>query len=136
MPKIYNPYAIGAASVCFNIHLSFSLTCLGYRRRFVWFWCIHFTVLGQSTDEIDISSLSAFLGTKQYTDYFNNPSDIEQGGITASMSGGSFLGALAAGFLSDRIGRRHAIQFASVIWVIGSSISSASQNVAMLIVGR
>ena len=52
------------------------------------------------------------------------------------MSGGSFLGALAAGFLSDHVGRRHAIQVASVIWVIGSSISSASQNVAMLIVGR
>jgi MFS family permease len=80
--------------------------------------------------------LSAFLGTTQYTDYFNNPSDIEQGGITAAMSGGSFLGALAAGFISDHFGRRHAIQFASIIWVIGSTISSASQNVAMLIVGR
>ena len=86
--------------------------------------------------DIDISSLSAFLGTPQYQTYFNNPSDVEQGGITASMSGGSFLGALAAGFLSDHVGRRHAIQVASVIWVIGSSISSASQNVAMLIAGR
>jgi MFS family permease len=80
--------------------------------------------------------LSAFLGTPQYTDYFHHPSDIEQGGITASMSGGSFLGALGAGFLSDRLGRRHAIQIAAIIWVIGSTISSASQNVAMLIVGR
>jgi MFS family permease len=80
--------------------------------------------------------LSAFLGTPQYTDYFNHPSDIEQGGITASMSGGSFLGALGAGFLSDHLGRRHAVQIAAIIWVIGSTISSASQNVAMLIVGR
>jgi len=80
--------------------------------------------------------LSAFLGTPQYTDYFNNPGSTEQGGITASMSGGSFLGALAAGFLSDHLGRRHAIQIAACIWIIGSTISSASQNVAMLIVGR
>jgi len=91
---------------------------------------------GKKADGVDISSLSAFLGTPQYQTYFKNPSDVEQGGITASMSGGSFLGALAAGFISDHLGRRHAIQVASVIWVIGSSISSASQNVAMLIVGR
>jgi len=93
-------------------------------------------VVGGSLFGFDISSLSAFLGTTQYTDYFHNPSDIEQGGITASMSGGSFLGALAAGFLSDMLGRRHAIQIAAIIWLIGSTLCSASQNVAMLIVGR
>ena len=52
------------------------------------------------------------------------------------MSGGSFLGALAAGFISDHVGRRHAIQFASIVWLIGSTLQSASQDVAMLIVGR
>ena len=98
--------------------------------------CISASCAWIRTDSVDISSLSAFLGTPQYQTYFNNPSAVEQGGITASMSGGSFLGALAAGFISDHVGRRHAIQFASIIWVIGSTISSASQNVAMLIVGR
>ena len=52
------------------------------------------------------------------------------------MSGGSFLGALAAGFISDSLGRRHAIQVAAIIWLVGSTLCSASQNVAMLIVGR
>lgn len=42
--------------------------------------------------------MSAWLGTEQYTTYFNHPGSDLQGGITASMSGGSLLGALLAGF--------------------------------------
>ncbi|KAG8627788.1 hypothetical protein KVT40_003661 [Elsinoe batatas] len=59
-----------------------------------------------------------------------------QGGITASMSAGSFVGALAAGFVSDRLGRRWALAIACMIWIVGAIIQSASQNVAMLIAGR
>lgn len=56
--------------------------------------------------------------------------------ITASMSGGSFIGALAAGFICDAIGRRYSLMLASVIWIIGSAIQCSSQNVAQLIIGR
>lgn len=52
------------------------------------------------------------------------------------MSGGSFIGALAAGFLSDKLGRKHAMEIAAVIWIIGSAIQCSAQNVAQLIVGR
>lgn len=52
------------------------------------------------------------------------------------MSGGSFLGALAAGFICDAIGRRYSLMIASVIWIIGSAIQCSSQNVAQLIIGR
>lgn len=52
------------------------------------------------------------------------------------MAGGSWLGALCSGFISDRFGRKSAIMIGSVIWIIGSIIISASQNIAMLIVGR
>ena len=52
------------------------------------------------------------------------------------MSGGSFLGALAAGFICDAIGRRYSLMVASVIWIIGSAIKCSSQNVAQLIIGR
>jgi MFS family permease len=38
------------------------------------------------------------------------------GGITASMPGGSWLGALISGYVSDILGRRRAIQVGSVIW--------------------
>lgn len=52
------------------------------------------------------------------------------------MPGGSFVGALISGFLSDKLGRKPAIQWGCVIWCIGSIIVCASQNIAMLIVGR
>ena len=93
-------------------------------------------MIGGALFGFDVSSLSAFLSTPQYKDYFNSPDDVLQGGITASMSGGSLIGAICAGFLSDHLGGRHAIQIAALIWLVGSSICSASQSVAMLIVGR
>ncbi|PVI01175.1 high affinity glucose transporter [Periconia macrospinosa] len=108
-------------------------------------------VIGGGLFGFDISSMSAILPTDQYRCYFNQgphgpgfdddpkcsgPSANVQGGITAAMPGGSFIGALLSGYLTDMFGRKNTIQIGSVIWCIGSIISCASQNIAMLIVGR
>lgn len=84
----------------------------------------------------DISSMSAWIGSDQYRDYFNDPGSTEQGGITASMSAGSFIGALLAGVLADRLGRRYAIMIACGFWIVGAVLQCSAQNVAHLIVGR
>jgi len=52
------------------------------------------------------------------------------------MSAGSFVGALAAGFLSDHIGRKHSIQVAACIWIVGSVVTCSSHSVTQLIAGR
>jgi MFS family permease len=52
------------------------------------------------------------------------------------MPGGSFFGALISGYLTDKLGRRRAIQIGCAIWMIGSIISCAAQNIGMLIAGR
>lgn len=52
------------------------------------------------------------------------------------MSAGSFAGALAAGFICDKLGRKRAMELASLIWIIGSAIQCSSQNVAQLVAGR
>lgn len=52
------------------------------------------------------------------------------------MPGGSFVGAILSGMLSDYLGRKRAIQVGSIIWVIGSILVCASQNIGMLVVGR
>ena len=82
--------------------------------------------------------MSAIIGTNQYLCYFNQypegckgPFAYVQGGITASMAGGSWFGALVSGFISDMIGRKKSILVGSVVWVIGSVIVCASQNIGM-----
>ena len=102
----------------------------------------------------DISSMSAIISSPNYLVYFGpkdqtvecptrpgalcnpGPSADVQGGITASMAGGSFLASLFSGIIADRFGRRYAIFVGCILWVIGSILTCAVQNIAMLIVGR
>ncbi|MCJ1358399.1 MAG: hypothetical protein MMC33_008399 [Icmadophila ericetorum] len=107
-------------------------------------------IIGGGLFGFDISSMSAILGTEQYKCYFNQgpngppfnnqecsgPTANVQGGITASMAGGSWLGALISGFVSDILGRKKSIMIGAICWIIGSTIVCASQNIGMLIVGR
>ncbi|KAK4070884.1 hypothetical protein Trihar35433_5351 [Trichoderma harzianum] len=95
-----------------------------------------FGTIGGMIFGFEISSMSAWIGSEQYLEYFNHPNSSEQGGITASMSAGSFIGSLLSGWLADRIGRRLAIQIASVDWIIGAALQCSAQNVAHLVVGR
>ena len=64
----------------------------------------------------DISSISAIIITDQYVDYFNNPAGLWQGGIGAALAGGSIVGAICSGYISDKIGRRDCIGFGKVDW--------------------
>ena len=72
----------------------------------------------------------------QYKKYFNSPNSVKQGGITASMAGGSLLGCLFASWSGDRFGRRDSMFIACLIWLVGSTLMCAVQNTAMLIVSR
>lgn len=88
-------------------------------------------VVGGALFGFDISSMSAILSTNSYKCYFNQgpngppfnndsvcsgPTSLRQGGITAAMPAGSWLGALISGFLSDILGRRYAIMIGCIIW--------------------
>jgi MFS family permease len=92
------------------------------------------SVVGGALFGFDISSLSAQLGMQSYKCYFNEgpegppfndnpdncsgPKSLIQGGITASMSAGSWLGALVSGYLSDILGRKYSIMIGCVIWYV------------------
>lgn len=80
--------------------------------------------------------MSLVIGTQQYVKYFNNPSGTRQGGITAAMAGGSVVGAIMAGPISNRIGRRDSIFVACIAWLIGTTLQVACNGISMLIVGR
>ncbi|KAJ6438778.1 sugar transporter [Purpureocillium lavendulum] len=92
--------------------------------------------IGGLLQGFDVSSLSAILATPQYKSYFAKPNSVTQGGITASMAGGSLLGSFFASWTGDRIGRRDSMAVACVIFICGSILMSAVQNRAMLIVAR
>ena len=88
-------------------------------------------VIGGGLFGFDISSMSAIISTRPYLCYFNEgpdgpgyndsplcsgPKSNTQGGITASMAGGSWLGAIISGFLTDRLGRDNAIKCGAITW--------------------
>lgn len=71
--------------------------------------------------------MSAVISTQAYLCQFNQlgvneqnkcmgPKADVQGGITAAMPGGSWLGALISGLLTDRFGRKTSIQIGACIW--------------------
>ncbi|KAI1819108.1 high-affinity glucose transporter [Xylaria intraflava] len=106
------------------------------------------SVIGGALFGFDISSMSAIIATTPYKCQYNaqgndpvtgecrGPDASLQGGITAAMPGGSWLGALFSGWISDFLGRKTSIQVGAIIWIIGSVIVAASVNVPMLIFGR
>jgi MFS family permease len=88
-------------------------------------------VIGGGLFGFDISSMSAIISTQPYLCYFNQgpdgpgyndaltcsgPHSNTQGGITAAMAGGSWLGAIISGYLSDILGRKKSIMIGSLIW--------------------
>lgn len=88
-------------------------------------------VIGGGLFGFDIASMSAIISTQPYLCYFNQgpdgpgfneieicsgPKSSVQGGITASMAGGSWLGAIISGYLSDKLGRKSSIMVGSLVW--------------------
>ncbi|SCU91203.1 LAME_0E11628g1_1 [Lachancea meyersii CBS 8951] len=106
-PKIYNVYVVGVVA------------------------CISGLMFG-----FDISSMSSMIGTTHYKNYFDNPQSTRQGGITASMSAGSFFGSLVSSNVTDVYGRRVSLHLCSAFWILGAILQCASQDVAMLVAGR
>ncbi|KAL3953369.1 hypothetical protein ACCO45_013312 [Purpureocillium lilacinum] len=94
------------------------------------------SVVGGGLFGFDISSLAPTAPPFNDKPYCSGPTSSKQGGITSSMAAGSWLGALISGPVSDRMGRKYSIMLGCIVWMIGSAIICASQNIGMLVVGR
>ncbi|EPS42732.1 hypothetical protein H072_3306 [Dactylellina haptotyla CBS 200.50] len=58
------------------------------------------------------------------------------GAVVSTFTGGGFIGALIAGYISDWLGRRITISVATVIFLVGGSLQTAAQSLAYLWSGR
>ena len=56
--------------------------------------------------------------------YFNNSQGIVQGGIGSALAGGSVIGAMMAGPVLNKMGRRDSIMFVCFWWLLGISRTS------------
>lgn len=70
-----------------------------------------------------------------YTDYFTL-TPVTTGLNTASVFIGGVLGPLVSGVIADRLGRRPAIFWGSIITLVGVLLQTAAQNIAMFVVAR
>ena len=93
------------------------------------------SVVQSTTGGYDGSMLNGLNILPSYTDYFKL-TPATTGINTASIFIGGFFGPMAGGYLSDRVGRRPAILWSSLITIVGIILQSAAQNVAMFCVAR
>jgi MFS family permease len=80
--------------------------------------------------------MSAIVVTNQYVNYFDNPHGLVQGAIGSSLAAGSVIGAIMAGPISDKFGRRDSIAFACLWWILGTAVQVSTKGTGQLIAGR
>ncbi|TAQ90664.1 hypothetical protein B7494_g967 [Chlorociboria aeruginascens] len=99
------------------------------------FLLIFCSMVQSATNGYDGSMMNGLNILPSYTDYFNlNPATT--GLNTASVFIGGVCGPLISGIMSDRLGRRPAILWGSVITLIGVLLQTAAQDIAMFVVAR
>ena len=63
-------------------------------------------------------------------------SPLMEGVLTATALGGAALGAVVAGDLSDRFGRKPVILVVAVIFLVGGVVSAIATTLSVLLIGR
>ncbi|KAF2401551.1 MFS sugar transporter-like protein [Trichodelitschia bisporula] len=109
---------------------------MGFPKVYNTYFLAIVSTIGGMLFGFDISSMAAIVGTDQYIWYFNNPHGVTQGAIGSALAAGSVIGALMAGPISDKYGRRDSIAFACIWWLIGTAVQVSTKGVGQLIAGR
>ncbi|KAK7912025.1 hexose carrier protein [Apiospora marii] len=93
------------------------------------------SMVNSATSGYDGSMLNGLNILPSYTDFFKL-TPATTGLSTASYFIGSILGPFFAGITADRLGRRPAIFWGTVITIVGVVLQTAAQNIAMFVVAR
>lgn len=93
------------------------------------------SMVQSTTGGYDGSMLNGVNILPSYNDYFQLTSTTT-GLNTASIFIGGFLGPIWSGMIADRLGRRPAIFWGSLITIVGIVLQGAAQHIAMFMIAR
>ncbi|CAH2352970.1 hypothetical protein CLIB1423_08S04984 [[Candida] railenensis] len=85
---------------------------------------------------LEYSSLTAFLSSHQFIDYFGILSNWEQTMISSSNSIGAVAGCVICGSMLDSAGSILTLQIACFPWICGTIVAILSSNIYMVVSGR
>ncbi|OZJ06915.1 hypothetical protein BZG36_00080 [Bifiguratus adelaidae] len=84
----------------------------------------------------DQGVMSGIIVMPHWVSYFNNPDPALTGLIVSLYLLGAMVGALIAGPLSERIGRKRSIMLGCVVFTFGSALQCGATNLNLLLAGR
>lgn len=95
------------------------------------------SMVQSTTGGYDGSMLNGVNILPSYLNYFHLDSRPELKGLnTASVFIGGFFGPIWSGVIADRLGRRPAIFWGSLVTIVGIILQGAAQNIAMFVIAR
>ncbi|KAF3942171.1 hypothetical protein ABW19_dt0208294 [Dactylella cylindrospora] len=94
-----------------------------------------FASLGSFLFGYDLGVIAEVVQCETFISRFGNDAD-EIGAVVSTFTGGGFVGAFFAGYISDWVGRRITISIATVVFLIGGALQTAAQSLAYLWSGR
>ncbi|KAF1843860.1 general substrate transporter [Cucurbitaria berberidis CBS 394.84] len=104
--------------------------------------CAAFATIGGLLFGYDQGVISVTLVMDQFLDQFPRVANTASGAgfwkglMTAMLELGALIGALFAGWLADKLSRKHSIVVAVMVFTVGSILQTAAIDYAMLTVGR
>ncbi|GBB98966.1 hypothetical protein RclHR1_03380008 [Rhizophagus clarus] len=83
----------------------------------------------------DIGVISGVLTMPYFREEFPS-GPAKEGSIVSSLLAGCFFGALAAGYLSDKIGRKYSVLVGSAVFIVGGILQATTSTFIQMYVGR
>ncbi|KAG5927760.1 hypothetical protein E4U42_001807 [Claviceps africana] len=94
-----------------------------------------FASLGSLLYGYDLGVIAEVISSPNFLGEFGNDSG-KTGAVVSIFTGGAFFGAMFAGTLGDRIGRKWTIMTGALIFLLGGSLQTGATNIDYLYSGR
>lgn len=129
-----------SVSVVGQVNAQKSHGLVGFFKNPYVFWNAAFASLGCLMYGYDQGVMGSILVMENFeahfTDFVGTKGANLQSWMVAALELGAWLGALFAGWLCDRISRKHTMNVAVIIFTLGTGLQTGAQNTAFLYAGR